>query len=122
MHTSNSSLCAIATAEDQVEKYKKEGYAGIIITDHLKSGSGRRFVWTGIKHPSYIWKNIKKIKYGPRKLVKAIGQKLRGGDKWENRVKDLERCYKKAKAAGEKIVLDGLFGWEFHFHGSHILT
>ncbi|NLB55709.1 MAG: histidinol phosphatase [Lentisphaerae bacterium] len=35
LHTRESSPCGGSTAEDYVEQYKKLGYTGIIVTDHL---------------------------------------------------------------------------------------
>ena len=38
MHTSEVSACAVSTADQQVEAYKKRGYTGLIITDHFING------------------------------------------------------------------------------------
>jgi len=38
MHTSEVSACGISSAEQQVAVYKKQGYAGIIVTDHFING------------------------------------------------------------------------------------
>jgi hypothetical protein len=37
MHTAEVSNCSFAPAAKHVEAYKKAGYIGIIITDHLAS-------------------------------------------------------------------------------------
>jgi len=39
MHTSEVSACAINSAAQQVLSYKKQGYTGIIITDHFINGN-----------------------------------------------------------------------------------
>jgi len=38
MHTSESSACAVSSAEQQAIAYKKRGYTGIITTDHFVNG------------------------------------------------------------------------------------
>lgn len=40
-HTKETSGCATATAEEQVELYKKMGYSGLITTDHFFNGNCR---------------------------------------------------------------------------------
>lgn len=37
MHTSEASDCAECTAVQMADKYKSEGYTGIIITDHFST-------------------------------------------------------------------------------------
>ncbi len=39
VHTRETSACASATAEEQVQKHKKYGYQGIIVTDHFFNGN-----------------------------------------------------------------------------------
>ena len=39
MHTSEASDCAECTAVQMADKYKAEGYTGIIITDHFFNGN-----------------------------------------------------------------------------------
>lgn len=38
LHTSEVSACAVSSAAQQVAMYKKQGYAGIIVTDHFING------------------------------------------------------------------------------------
>jgi len=38
LHTSESSACAVSSAEQQAIAYKERGYTGIIITDHFVNG------------------------------------------------------------------------------------
>jgi len=38
MHTSEVSRCASASAKEQVASYKKQGYTGVIVTDHFING------------------------------------------------------------------------------------
>ena len=39
MHTSEASACSNSCAADMADKYKAEGYTGIIITDHFYNGN-----------------------------------------------------------------------------------
>lgn len=39
LHTAETSACARASAEDQVDYYAEMGYAGIIVTDHFLNGN-----------------------------------------------------------------------------------
>ncbi len=39
VHTSEASLCASMTAEEQVRKYVEAGYDGIVVTDHFFGGN-----------------------------------------------------------------------------------
>ncbi len=39
MHTSEASACAHSTGAEMADKYKEEGYAGIIVTDHFFNGN-----------------------------------------------------------------------------------
>lgn len=39
MHTAEASACARSTGSEMAEKYKREGYTGIIVTDHFFNGN-----------------------------------------------------------------------------------
>lgn len=39
LHTSETSACARASAKDQIEFYAREGYAGVVVTDHFLNGN-----------------------------------------------------------------------------------
>ena len=39
MHTSEASACASSTGAEMADKYKAEGYTGIIVTDHFFNGN-----------------------------------------------------------------------------------
>ena len=39
MHTGEASACADSSGAEMAEKYKSEGYAGIIVTDHFFNGN-----------------------------------------------------------------------------------
>lgn len=39
MHTREASACAVSSGAEMAEKYKSEGYAGIIVTDHFFNGN-----------------------------------------------------------------------------------
>ena len=96
MHTFESSYCAnlTATAVEQVRVYKKMGYTGVIVTDHLRS------------------------------LNFALSRFLRFKAlvSWKEKVKFLARGYENAKKEGDKVGLDVFFGWEFYYRGSDFLT
>ena len=94
LHTFESSHCAWIKAAEQVKLYKDLGYAGIIVTDHLKSLN---------------------FKIGQLKHLKLLMS-------WEKKVEYLTRGYKKAKEEGDKIGLDVFLGWEFTYQGSDFLT
>ena len=95
MHTSESSLCGKLKAAEQVRIYKELGYAGIIITDHLKSRDFMLGRFMRLKKPLMSWKE---------------------------KVKFLARGYEKAKEEGDKIGLDVFRGWDFNYRGSDFLT
>lgn len=94
MHTMESSACGKATARDQAEQYKKNGYSGIIITDHLNE----RNFWRG----------------GWKRFVPLIT--------WKQKVDFMVRGYQSAKEIGDMIELDVFFGWEYRYNGCDFLT
>lgn len=38
-HTAETSACAVATAAEQIQLYAREGYAGVVVTDHFLNGN-----------------------------------------------------------------------------------
>lgn len=50
VHTSESSGCALLSAEDQVRIYKEHGYAGMVITDHFGTNTGYTAILQGYYH------------------------------------------------------------------------
>jgi len=94
MHTLESSFCSVTEAKEHVRIYKKRGYTGIIITDHLSS---KNFLGSSFKRG-------------------------RPFTSWEDKVNYLMRGYEAAKEEGDKIGLDVFFGWEFFAGGHEFLT
>jgi len=86
LHTAESSLCAVATAKQQVQKYKERGYQGIVVTDHFINGNSRADI---------------------------LHDHTRTDFDWHNTMKTVIEGYKNAKIEGDKIGLDVFFGWEF---------
>lgn len=95
MHTYESSICGKAMAKDQVEQYKRNGYTGIIVTDHLHYYN---FLRSGI------------IRFIP--LIT-----------WKQKVDFMISGYLAAKEAGNRVGLDVFLGWEYRSEdGNDFLT
>jgi len=91
LHTRESSLCAGASAVEQVHYYKQRGYTGIIVTDHFLNGNSTS--------PGYH------------------NQEQDLDLTWEDHLDYLLAGYRAAKACGDKIGLDVFYGLEFTFKG-----
>ena len=65
MHTSEVSRCALISAAQQVARYKKQGYTGIIVTDHFVNG------YSVCKYKSTWEKKMKCIMSGYNAAKKA---------------------------------------------------
>lgn len=95
MHTYESSVCGKAMARDQVEQYKRNGYTGIIVTDHLHYYN---FLRSGIT-----------------RFIPLIT--------WKQKVDFMISGYITAKEFGDQIGLDVFLGWEYRSEdGSDFLT
>ena len=94
LHTSESSSCGRLKAAEQVRIYKDLGYAGIIVTDHLKTLSFFAGSFTQ-----------------PKPLTS-----------WSAKAAYLSKGYLNAKKEGDKVGLDVFLGWEYYYQGSDFLT
>lgn len=95
MHTYESSICGKATAREQVKQYKRNGYDGIIITDHLNRSNFLGSVY--------------------HRSIPLIT--------WKQKVDFMIAGYLAAKEAGDRVGLDVFLGWEYRSEdGADFLT
>jgi len=89
LHTSESSLCGVASATEQVHLYKELGYTGIIVTDHFISGNS----------------------VSPGRMNSTKGRTI----PWETHIDYFLKGYRIAKMEGDKVGLDVFLGLEHTF-------